>query len=271
MPAIKTRTAPALYHSLGILDLLTNSRAGLTLPDLVEQSSLAKSSVHYLLVTLERCGYVCRVERTGRYVLGFKLFSMADSALPLLSLRDRTASYLSALKMRTGLTVHLAILEHSEAVLVARQETPGGARLASWIGKRMEMHCTAIGKAMLAYLPDDEVDAIIRKHGLARHNENTIASPKRLREELERVVKMGYALDNEEDELGVVCIGLPILGPGGRPVAAISLAGSTHEVALEDLPRFSGELLRTAKMMGRPVTESMAFPAPAETMASVAS
>jgi DNA-binding IclR family transcriptional regulator len=201
-------------------------------------------------------------------MLGFKLFSMADSALPLLSLRDRTASYLSGLKMRTGLTVHLAILEHSEAVLVARQETPNGARLASWIGKRMEMHCTALGKAMLAYLPEPEVDAIIRKHGLARHNENTIASSRRLREELERIVKMGYALDNEEDELGVVCIGSPILGPAGRPIAAISLAASTQEAALEDLARFSIELRQTARMMSRAVTEFIVFPAPAAAMVS---
>ena len=275
MPAIKTRTVPALYNAFNILELLTNSGAGLTLPDLVEQSNLAKSSVHYLLVTLERCGYVRRSERTGRYLLGVKLFSMANSALGSLSLRQRTAAYLSGLKMRTGLTVHMAILEHSEAILVAREETQRGSRLASWIGKRMDMHCTGIGKAMLAYLPEAEVDAIIRKHGLARHNENTHSTRRRLNEELERITKMGYAVDNEEDELGVRCIGVPIFGPAGRPLAAISLAGATHEVALEDLGRLSGELLGTAKMMSRAVTESMAFtatPATASrTMNSVAS
>jgi DNA-binding IclR family transcriptional regulator len=261
MPAVKTRTVPALYNAFNILELLTNSGAGLTLPDLVEQSNLAKSSVHYLLVTLERCGYVRRSERTGRYLLGVKLFSLANSALGSLSLRQRTAAYLSGLKMRTGLTVHMAILEHSEAILVAREETQRGSRLASWIGKRMDMHCTGIGKAMLAYLPEAEIEAIVRKHGLARHNENTISTRRRLQEELERVAKVGYALDNEEDELGVGCIGVPIFGPGGRPLAAISLAGSTHEVTLEELPRLSGELLGTAKMMSRAVTESMAFTA----------
>lgn len=261
MPAVKTRTVPALFNAFQILELLTNSGVGLTLPDLVEQSNLAKSSVHYLLVTLERCGYVRRSERTGRYLLGVKLFSMANSALGSLSLRQRTAAYLSGLKMRTGLTVHMAILEQSEAILVAREETQRGSRLASWIGKRMDMHCTGIGKAMLAYLPEAEVESILRKHGLARHNENTISTRRRLHEELERIAKMGYALDNEEDELGVRCIGVPILGPLGRPLAAISLAGSTHEVALEELPRLSGELLGTAKIMSRAVTDSMAFAA----------
>ena len=261
MPAVKTRTVPALYNAFNILELLTNSGAGLTLPDLVERSNLAKSSVHYLLVTLERCGYVRRSERTGRYLLGVKLFSMANSALGSLSLRQRTAAFLSGLKMRTGLTVHMAILEHSEAILIAREETQRGSRLASWIGKRMDMHCTGIGKAMLAYLPEAEVDAMIRKHGLARHNENTNSTRRRLNEELERIAKMGYALDNEEDELGVRCIGVPIFGPAGRPLAAISLAGTTHEIALEDLGRLSGELLGTATMMSRAVTESMAFTA----------
>jgi DNA-binding IclR family transcriptional regulator len=275
MPALKTRTVPALYNAFTILELLTTSTAGLTLPDLVEQSSLAKSTVHYLLVTLERCGYVRRSERTGRYLLGVKLFSLANSALGSLSLRQRTAAYLAGLKMRTGLTVHMAILEHSEAILVAREETQRGSRLASWVGKRMDMHCTGIGKAMLAYLPEDEVEAITRKHGLARHNENTISTRRRLQEELERIVKAGYAVDNEEDELGVRCIGVPIFSPAGRPLAAISLAGTTHEVALEELPRLAGELLGTAKMMSRAVTESMAFAAtPAainRTLSSVAS
>jgi DNA-binding IclR family transcriptional regulator len=170
--------------------------------------------------------------------------------------------------MRTGLTVHMAILEHSEAILVAREDTQRGSRLASWIGKRMDMHCTGIGKAILAYLPSAEVDAIIRKHGLARHNENTISTRRRLNEEIERIVRVGYAIDNEEDELGVRCIGVPIFGPAGRPLAAISLAGTTHEVALEDLARLSAELLGTAKMMCHAVTESMAFTATPVTVAS---
>lgn len=257
MSAVKTRTVPALYKALSILELLTDSRAGLTLSQLVEQSNLAKSSAHYLLVTLERCGYVRRSDRNGRYMLGVKLFSMANSAAGSLSLRQHTAPYLSGLRMRTGLTVHMAIFERDEAVLVAKQETQRGTRLASWIGKRMDMHCTGIGKAILAFLPKAETDAIIGKRGLARHNENTIASVRRLHEELDRVIKLGYAIDNEEDELGVRCLGVPIFGPEGRPLAAISLAGSTYEMPLEDIPRLSNELLQASAAIGRAVIESM--------------
>jgi DNA-binding IclR family transcriptional regulator len=257
MSAIKTRTVPAVYKALNILELLRDSRAGLTLPELVEESNLAKSSVHYLLVTLERCGYVDRGERSGRYMLGAKLFSMANSAGGNLSLRQRTAPYLSGLRMRTGLTVHLAILEQNEAVLIDRQETSRGSHLASWVGKRMDLHCTAIGKAILAFLPDAEIDAIILKHGLARHNDNTISTSRRLREELDRVVKKGYALDNEEDELGVRCLGVPIFGRDNRPIAAISIAGTTSEISIEDIPRLSNELRQTATAICQKVIESM--------------
>lgn len=271
MSALKTRTVPAVYKALNILELLTDSRAGLTLPELVEESNLAKSSVHYLLVTLERCGYVHRSERTSRYMLGAKLFSMANSAVGNLSLRQRTAPYLSGLRMRTRLTVHLAILEQNEAVLIDRQETSRGAHLASWIGKRMDLHCTAIGKAILAFLPDSEIDTIILKHGLARHNDNTVSNSRRLREELDRVVKNGYALDNEEDELGVRCVGVPIFGPTNRPIAAISIAGSTSEISIEDIPRLSNELRQTATAISHAVLESMTVATPSGIMDGMAS
>lgn len=259
MPAFKTRTVPALYNALTILELLASSRSGLTLPELVVQSSRAKSSVHYLLVTLERCGYVNRNARSGRYTPGMKLLGMATSSLSSLGVRQRTAPYLAGLRLRTGLTVHLAILEQTDAVLIAKLEAARVTRLASWVGKRMDLHCTAIGKALLGFLPEAEVKHIINKHGLARRNENTLCTTRRLREELDRVAKCGYAFDNEEDELGVRCLGVPVIGPLGRPVAAISVAGATSELAIDDIQRLREELQRTAAAIGSIVVESMAY------------
>ena len=257
MPAIKTRTVPALHRALGILELLTHSRAGLTLPELVEQSGMAKSSAHYLLVTLERRGYVRRSERTGRYLLGIRLFSLANSRLTGLELRQRSTTHLSNLRMRTGLTVHMAILEQNEAILVGKQEPLNGTRVATWLGKRMDLHCTALGKALLAFSPEAEINSIVRKHGLARHNENTISTSRRLHEELDRVVKMGFALDDEEDELGLRCVGIPIFGSGERPFAAISVSGTTCEIGPERLPQLFQELRQTAMVIHRAVCESM--------------
>jgi DNA-binding IclR family transcriptional regulator len=257
MPAVKTRTVPALHKALGMLELLAESRTGVTLGEFQVQSGLAKSSVHYLLVTLERNGYVRRSTRTGRYLLGVKLFSLANSALNGLSLRQRSATNLFSLTVRTGLTAHLAILEQNEAVLIGKQEAPGGTRVATWIGKRMDLHCTALGKAILAYLPKSEVENLVHERGLARHNENTISTPRRLQLELERVVKLGYAVDDEEDELGLRCIAVPVFGANGRPVVAISLSGLTSEIAAEDMPRLSSELRHAAAAINRSVFESV--------------
>lgn len=260
MAAVKTRMVPALHKALGILELLTVSRAGATLPELVAQSGLAKSSAHYLLVTLERHGYVRRSEQTGRYLLGVKLFRLANSALNGLSLRQRSAAHLWGLSMRTGLTAHFAILEQGEAVLIGKQDATGAARVATWIGKRMDLHCTAIGKAMFASLPSAEIDAIIRERGLSRHNENTISTPRRLREELERVMKAGYAIDDEEDELGLRCIGVPVFGPQDRPLGAISVSGPISKLGDTDLPRLGPDLRQTASAIGHAVSESGAIP-----------
>ncbi|MBS1873279.1 MAG: IclR family transcriptional regulator [Acidobacteria bacterium] len=251
MPATKTRTVPSLDKALGLLELLTRCRSGLTLPELVEKSGLPKSSAHYLLVTLERRGYVHRSERTGRYMPGVQLFSMANLALNGLGVRQRADPYLSALRLRTGLTVHMAILDNNEAVLVARHDAHGGMRVATWVGKRMDLHCTGLGKALIAFLPEKEIEAVVRERGLARHNENTISTPRRLQENLQRVVKLGYALDDEEDELGTRCIGAPVFASGDRPIASVSLVGSLSEINHENVAQLAEELKSTARALGR--------------------
>jgi DNA-binding IclR family transcriptional regulator len=256
MPALKTRTVPSLDKALCILELLTHSRAGLTLPDLVQQSGLAKSSVHYLLVTLERRGYVHRNGRAGRYLLGTKLFGLANSALRGLALRQKTAPLLASLRLKTGLTVHMGILEGSETVLISKHEGHNSRPLATWLGKRMEMHCTGVGKALLAFLPEAEVGAILRTHGLGRHNENTICTSKRLHEEMERIARLGYAVDDEEDELGMRCVGVPVFDADGRPSAGISVAGTTTEITADNIIALVAELKRTAARITTTVLES---------------
>jgi DNA-binding IclR family transcriptional regulator len=196
---------PALQKALSILEMLANARVGLALPEIVKRSGLPKSSVHCILVTLQGQEYLYRNESTGRYMFGMKLFSLINKATSGLKLREQSARYLLALMQQTRLTVHMAILEQSEAVLVAKFEARENLRLASWIGKRMEVHCTALGKALIACFPEEELDNLLRDRALPKHNENTISSAKRLKEDLAKSVKRGYAIDDEEDELGFRC------------------------------------------------------------------
>ena len=216
MRASKTPSVPALSRGLAILERIAKSRRGLTFAQLTRHFGFPKSSVHTLLLTFEREGYLQRDPATGRYMTGMKLVNIASMTIDGVVLRDKAAPLLQALAAETAMTAHLAVLDREEVAVVAKVERPGRERVATWIGKRVDVHCTSLGKSLLAYLPDEEVDRLIGERGLLRHNENTIVSPLRLKEELARTRAVGYAMDNEEEEIGMRCIGAPDLELG-RP------------------------------------------------------
>lgn len=233
--------------------MLAHSRAGLSLQEIVRRSGLPKSSVHCILVTLQRQEYLYRNRNTGRYMFSLKLFSLANTALGGLQLREQALPHLYALMQQTRLTAHMAILEQNEAVLIAKVDGPSIFRLATWLGKRMELHCTGLGKALLAHLPEQRLDELLRQHSLARHNENTLASLKRVREDLAQVVKRGYAIDDEEDEIGLRCIGAPVFDRTGAVIAAISIAGTTTQINGDNVSDLAKCVKRSAIGISRTV------------------
>ncbi|MEO7145737.1 MAG: IclR family transcriptional regulator [Bryobacteraceae bacterium] len=255
MAQLKTPSVPALERALSILELLARSSNGLSLPELARRLKLPKSSVHCLLLTLERRKYLQRNDNTHRYLFGNRLFGLANMALSGTGLRERAAPFLRALMERTGLTVHAAILERNEAVLVAKAEPAGIFRLATWIGKRMDAHCTGVGKALIAYLPDSELSLLIAERGLPRHNDNTISSVRKLKEELARVRKLGYSTEDEEDEVGLRCIGAPVFDRAGSLAAAISVAGTTSQISVENM----GALARQLKQAADAISSALGF------------
>jgi DNA-binding IclR family transcriptional regulator len=237
MSAIKTQSVPALQRGLAILECLSHSHHGLTLSQITRNLELPKSTVHCLLLTLERLGYIARDEQSGRYRLGLRLFGLANTALAGMALREQAAPVLRSLMAQTKLTVHLAAMEQDQAVLIARIDPPGVPRPATWVGKRMPLHCTALGKALLAYLPEGQVEQLIRNQGMLRYNENTISSLRRLKQELQTVRRNGYSIDDEEEEIGVRCVGAPVLDSQECARAAVSVTGTISNIDSESLPR----------------------------------
>ena len=144
MSAGATPSAPAAERTLSILELLSVTKNGLTLPELSRRLGLPKSSTYCLLVTLERRGYLHRNNRTHRYMFGLKLFSLANMALSGIELRENATGFLQSLMQRSRLTVHMALIEGDEAVLIEKVEPPGLVRLATWVGKRLDLHCSAV-------------------------------------------------------------------------------------------------------------------------------
>ena len=200
---------PALERALTVLECLAQSRRGYSVSELSRRLALPKSSVHLILRTLERRGYLQKQMAGGRYRFGMKLVSLGRQALDGVELRDEARPALSALARNTGLTVHMGILERNEIVIIERLEAPSAIRVVSWVGRRMNLKSTAVGKALIAYLPAAEFDAQLRATDLPRSNERGTAALPQLKRELERVHQLGYATCDEEDEAGVRSVGAP--------------------------------------------------------------
>jgi DNA-binding IclR family transcriptional regulator len=247
MPATKTPSVPALERGLAILELVAKSRSGLTFSQIARNVSFPKSSVHCLLLTFEREGYLRRTQSTGRYVYGPRLARLAHLALDGAGIREQAAPVLRNLTDRLGLTIHMAILEEDEAVLIAKVTPLGSQTVATWMGKRMDVHCTSLGKCLIAHLPDSEIQRLTDQRGLFRHNENTICSIARLKQELERTRREGYAIDDEEEEIGVRCIGVPLFDPNGAVIAALSVSGTIEQVSRENCAAIAGVLKAAAQ------------------------
>ena len=200
----KTHSSRAPERGLLILEFLAQSRRGVTLTQLTRKLQLHRSTGHALLLLTYQRNRLRSTMRKDRPILPpFLIAGAGKSGACGTSLRTQAAPYLRQLMADTGLAVHLAVMEDGEAILIDRIEAPGAPHLATWVGKRMGLHCTAVGKALISELPSDVLDELIRKQGLMRHNENTIASRRALRLACENVQRLGYAIDDEEEEIGV--------------------------------------------------------------------
>jgi DNA-binding IclR family transcriptional regulator len=242
MAADRTPSVPAVERALLLMESLAHSRNGLSLSQFVESSNLPKSSIHCLLLTLERLGYLHRSKQTGRYMFGLKLFGLANTSLNGLPIREQAAPFLMQLMEQTNLTVHMGVLDKYEAVLVAKYDPPGSNGLATWRGKRMEVHCTGIGKALGAYMPETDLKMLHRLRKFPRHNENTLSTLRKVQDDFSKIRQRAYSIDDEEDEIGWRCLGAPVFGDDGKPVAAVSIAGTIHQIHSTNLPQLAKTL-----------------------------
>lgn len=252
MTNVKTKSVPAIEKGMIILEELATSRTGLSLSELTRKLALPKSSTFGLLLTLERLGYLDRNEKTGRYMFGMKIFTLANMAMNGLNLRKVAFPHMRDLMRQTNLTVHMSIQEQNEVVIIEKVESPYTPKVETWVGKRMGIHCTAAGKALMSDWQEDDINRLIN-HGLPRYNENTIVSPKKLREELLSVRQQGYSLDVEEETIGSRCIGAPIHNEMGRIVAAVSVAGYKQQIHHETLNLLISRVKETASEISRAI------------------
>lgn len=231
---------------LHILECLANSPNGLGVSDVSRRVEIPKSSVHRFLIAMEEEGYVVKEVAGKRYRLGAKVLQLADAYSRIVDIRELARPYLRNLLDLTQETIHLVQLEETAGVYIDKLDTPQPIGLMSRIGKRIPLHSTAAGKAILAYLPESRVRAVVSRVGLEPQTPNTITSYARLLEALSEVRRRGYAIDDNENRLGVVCIGAPILDYQGWAVGAISISAPASRMTPSQAERYAPELLTAA-------------------------
>ena len=234
-------------NAIQLLSYFDEHNPELGVNELTSKTNLHKSTVHRILMTLEKIGILEQNSKRGKYRLGLRLYELGNLAIHGFELNNVSQPYLKELMEKTGETVHLVIYDKGEAVYINKVESQQRMRMVSRIGSRLPLHCTGVGKVLLAYLEQSELKKVIRDQGLCRFTNNTIAHPKDLEKELEKIRKVGFAIDNEEIELGLKCVAAPVRDHEGKVIASISISGSSNRITKDKIPYLSKIVIETAE------------------------
>lgn len=241
----------SVERTLKILELLSDYNEGLRVADISEETGLNKSTVHRMLSTLSICNYVFQDPETRRYRLTFKLFELGNKKLKDVNLVTVSKQYTKSLMEITNEVVHLTIRDGNEVVYIDKVEASNTIRMASSIGKRGQMYCTSVGKCILAHLPENEIKMIWDSSPIEELTKNTVISYEKLENELKKIRVQGYSIDNEENELGVRCIGAPIFNSEGQVEAAISVSGPTTRVTIAKVEKIAQQVKNHAYFISK--------------------
>ncbi|MBA2870360.1 DNA-binding IclR family transcriptional regulator [Anoxybacillus calidus] len=239
----------SVSRALDIIDIVSLEKDGLGVTEIAKQMDINKSSVYRILSTLVRYGYMEQDEETSRYKLGYKFLEMSSKLLESIDLRKEAKPYLQELEKETNEVIHLVVYDQGEVIYIEKLEGTETLRMHSKVGKRAPMHCTAVGKAILAHLPSNVVLDILERKGMPRHTDKTITDQDEFLKELAQVKQKGYALDLEENEYGIRCIAVPIFDHVGRVIAAVSVSGPTIRMTDERIEQLQARMLQIGKQI----------------------
>jgi IclR family acetate operon transcriptional repressor len=224
----------ALQRGLKLLTLFSKAEGGLTASQVVKLSGLPISTAHRFLMNLESTGFL-NCDGDGGYHLGTVCFSLGQSALRHLDIRRLSLPYLQELNRTTRETVHLTLRHELQMVYVEKLDSPEPLRIFSRIGASVPLHCTAVGKVMLAYMPPEEQSAALAQLEITRRTQNTIGNVQDLQTHVQKVRKAGYAYDLEENELHIRCVAAPIWDHAGSVNASLSITGPAVRMSMNRL------------------------------------
>ncbi|MDC3414829.1 IclR family transcriptional regulator [Terrihalobacillus insolitus] len=237
----------SVSRALDIIHLISSNKDGLGVTEIANQIDINKSSVYRILSTLAQYGYIEQEEEKGRYKLGYKFLEISTNLLDSIDLRSEARPYLLELEEETNEVIHLVVFDQDEVVYIEKLEGNETLRMHSKVGKRAPVHCTSVGKAILAHLPTSVVLDIMERSGMPAHTDKTITDKEAFLRELIEVKKRGYALDLEENEFGIICIAAPIFNHLGKVTAAVSVSGPTIRMTDNRIEQLKACMIETGK------------------------
>jgi len=241
----ESNLSQTVLKALDILECVALAEQPLSAAEVAKLCGLSRPTAYRLIRTLTTRGYVAQDDET-HYRLGTQTLSLSQNVLDSLDLHELAQSYLRQLSDITNETAYLSILDVDEILYIGKAESSQSVRTHTKIGSRNRLHCTSMGKAILAHLPESDRNELFERLELIANTPTTITDLNTLIEELATIQAQKYAIDNEESEEGVRCVGAPIFDHNGNVLAAISVSGPAYRLSVSRLVALSTLVMDTA-------------------------
>lgn len=236
----------AFSRGLDVLEGLVGAAGPATLADLTKRTALPKPTVHRLLRILQSRGYAWQDDQQ-RYLPSYRLLMLADRMQQSTAFIRVARPIMKALQQEVPETIHLAALEGDVVIYAEKLEALRPYRMASAVGWPFDLHSSAMGKAILAFLPPEESEERISRMQLTRYTDTTLTDPEALKAELATTKRVGFALDDEEDEEEVRCVGSAVLDHNLRPIGGICISAPTFQLSRDRAIELGPSVLRAAR------------------------
>jgi len=239
----------SILRASSILKCFLREKTHFKISELASQLQLDRSTTYRILLSLEKCGFVEKDKRAGEYSLGLSAFEIGNTYLRRMDFIKISKPIMTELALKVQETVHLAVLSDTEIVYVDKVDSPRTLGVMSKIGQRAPVYCTALGKVLLAFQPENEQSRILGEIRLTPFTPKTITSKQKLAEELRTIRKQGYSLDRREIEEEVECIGAPIRNHLGNVIAALSISGPQRKIGTPQEKQFISQVIEAASLV----------------------
>ncbi len=244
------KSVQSIERALDIIENAATGRDGKSLTEIAAQTDLHKSTVHRIIATLLKRGYLDKTEQ-GNYKVGLKLIEIASYYINDLELQTEARPYVANITSHLGLDAYLGILDGDKVVYIERMDVVSAVKLYSQIGHRVNAYCSSLGKCLLANYSNEELDEIMADCSFIKFTPNTITDMEGLRAELAKVRKQGWAIDDEEYEPGHRCVGAPIYDYKGDIIASISASGDKHVLTDDRIEEVAEYVMKAASEISK--------------------